>query len=370
MVSIAQLGEHQTVALRVVGSIPTTHPIYHESRDMAQLVAHSLWERGVVSSSLAIPTILNKGIILIKKLLYVFFVFYIHIVYSIHNDVSKNSGMFLNIKNIESECLHVNLVSPEYVCSSKDHIRLAVYEFLNKKQIDEIIIFLPGAGFYANHLYQKMAYGFLQNQKNIVLMDLRGHGLSDGRRGDAPSVFHVMEDIQSVIKHYKMRYQNCKIILAGHSSGAGALINYSQTELIQPDEYIFVTPYLGSRNTKLFKKNNNFIKKVRWWFYIINGIFNIDYFKHRYTVYFNYNAIDRNINPCVVDAYSYEMSLATSPQDPTLIRKIKTPMKIFLAGNDELFDNEEIIKIIGKDNVYVVPHATHLDILLNEQLYL
>ena len=27
MVSVAQLVEHQTVALRVVGSIPTTHPI-------------------------------------------------------------------------------------------------------------------------------------------------------------------------------------------------------------------------------------------------------------------------------------------------------------------------------------------------------
>ncbi len=27
------------------------------SRDVAQLVAHSLWERGVASSSLAIPTI-------------------------------------------------------------------------------------------------------------------------------------------------------------------------------------------------------------------------------------------------------------------------------------------------------------------------
>jgi hypothetical protein len=27
MVSVAQLAEHQTVALRVVGSNPTTHPI-------------------------------------------------------------------------------------------------------------------------------------------------------------------------------------------------------------------------------------------------------------------------------------------------------------------------------------------------------
>ena len=82
MVGVAQLVEHQVVVLGVEGSIPSAHPIFlYESskkaceraqnelqyyyhflcnctcRDVAQLVAHSLWERGVASSSLAIPTI-------------------------------------------------------------------------------------------------------------------------------------------------------------------------------------------------------------------------------------------------------------------------------------------------------------------------
>lgn len=72
MVNVAQLVEHQVVALRVVGSIPTIHPTKIQKvtckslkntytgkifiRGVAQLVAHSLWERGVVSSSLATPT--------------------------------------------------------------------------------------------------------------------------------------------------------------------------------------------------------------------------------------------------------------------------------------------------------------------------
>ena len=81
MVDVAQLVEHQIVALVAVGSIPTIHPINQifflalcvkkiyifyvsygigTSRDVAQLVAHSLWERGVASSSLAIPTIFHS----------------------------------------------------------------------------------------------------------------------------------------------------------------------------------------------------------------------------------------------------------------------------------------------------------------------
>ncbi len=68
MVDVAQSVEHQIVALRAVGSNPTIHPKYEvakivcyckllkDCRGVAQLVAHSLWERGVVSSSLAAPT--------------------------------------------------------------------------------------------------------------------------------------------------------------------------------------------------------------------------------------------------------------------------------------------------------------------------
>ncbi len=68
MVDVAQLVEHQVVALGAVGSIPTIHPIIGWIiliRGMAQLVAHSLWERGVVSSSLAAPT--TKNLTFLKK---------------------------------------------------------------------------------------------------------------------------------------------------------------------------------------------------------------------------------------------------------------------------------------------------------------
>ena len=90
MVELAQLVEHQIVVLGVMGSSPIFHPkkfkffvdilkhlfIINASidhiymicsinkdikmcRGVAQLVAYSLWERGVVSSSLAAPTIKN-----------------------------------------------------------------------------------------------------------------------------------------------------------------------------------------------------------------------------------------------------------------------------------------------------------------------
>lgn len=84
MVDVAQLVEHQIVALRAVGSSPTIHPkkitnflaiikknlrLINVIRGVAQLVAHSLWERGVVGSSLATPTSFKNSLI---SLIYLF----------------------------------------------------------------------------------------------------------------------------------------------------------------------------------------------------------------------------------------------------------------------------------------------------------
>jgi hypothetical protein len=57
--------ERQIVVLDVAGSSPVAHPRFSASsskifavlrRGVAQLVAHSLWERGVAGSSPAAPT--------------------------------------------------------------------------------------------------------------------------------------------------------------------------------------------------------------------------------------------------------------------------------------------------------------------------
>lgn len=69
MVGVAQLVEHQIVVLDVAGSSPVAHPSkYMICRGVAQLVAHSLWERGVASSSLAAPTISLNHMLAISAL--------------------------------------------------------------------------------------------------------------------------------------------------------------------------------------------------------------------------------------------------------------------------------------------------------------
>ena len=49
----------------------TLHNLIYINRGVAQLVAHSLWERGVASSSLAAPTILLRDYMKLSRLLFI-----------------------------------------------------------------------------------------------------------------------------------------------------------------------------------------------------------------------------------------------------------------------------------------------------------
>jgi acylglycerol lipase len=74
----------------------------------------------------------------------------------------------------------------------------------------------------------------------------------------------------------KSLYPNVPLYVGGHSSGAGMILNYSghhNNTAIQG--YLFVTPYLG-RNASVFKEHadqaTSFIKSVRSWVFILNGL--------------------------------------------------------------------------------------------------
>ena len=53
MVNVAQLVEHQVVALRVVGSIPTIHPILRRSQESYGVIGPSINPWGLSKNSVA-----------------------------------------------------------------------------------------------------------------------------------------------------------------------------------------------------------------------------------------------------------------------------------------------------------------------------
>ncbi len=265
-----------------------------------------------------------------------------------------------------------NLTKPEFV-ESTDKTKLAYYTFMPNNPTN-IVIFYHGSGLYNNKIYQSV--GLKLKEKNIgcYMVDLRGHGLSEDKRGDAPSIKQVWQDVDTIVNLVKQEHPNSKIYLAGHSSGAGLLINYNAFKNnLDIAGYIFLAPYLGPMSKTIkadAKPYGNFVIKARIWVFILNQIFNSNWLKHVPAVYFN-NTQEQKNDPLIVPHYTYTMSSATTPYNTKeLFEKLKTPFAIYIGEQDEQFIPEKTVEykqyspVSEESTAQILPNAKHLSILL------
>jgi acylglycerol lipase len=266
----------------------------------------------------------------------------------------------------------VDLATPEFLKAS-DGIQLAHYNFSDAAD-EKIVILYAGAGLYGNKSYQWVAKA-LQEKYGIgcYIFDIRGHGHSEGSRGDASSIERVLLDVTEAISFVKTKHPHAKVYLAGHSSGAGLIINYAaNTRQKLEDGYIFLAPYLGPKSdTARVHKNSadSFIKRVRIWVYILGSIFPNSFVAHSKAVFFNYPDAILQADPLIVPFYTFIMSMATTPYEVnTLMQKIDKPVGIFIGNNDEQFLPEKVIAykdlIHASVHAEIVENAGHLSILL------
>lgn len=94
--------------------------------------------------------------------------------------------------------------------------------------------------------YDRMA-GYLTEAGIAVLgIDLRGHGLSEGRRGHTTPRSEVLDDISMMLEKAESLYPGVPIVLYGHSMGGNICLDYrargSKNEL--PVKYIVSAPWL------------------------------------------------------------------------------------------------------------------------------
>lgn len=258
-----------------------------------------------------------------------------------------------------------------YFLTASDGIRLAYYPFVSKNPT-ALVIFYHGAGLYSNKALQWLAQE-LQEKYTLgcYLIDVRGHGHSEGIRGDTPRIEQVWHDVDTVVEHVKKIHPDIPLFLAGHSSGSGLLINYNAygktTDKV--NGYLFLAPYLGPNSGTLKEHKNpeqNFVKKARVWVYILNSIFSWDFLKHIHAVFFNYPQYVLEEDPLIVTSYSYAMSSATTPYETNkLFMQLKKPFALYIGQDDEQFIPEKVVAFKKENSIAeIIPSAKHLSIFL------
>jgi alpha-beta hydrolase superfamily lysophospholipase len=88
-----------------------------------------------------------------------------------------------------------------------------------------VLVFVHGLAEHSGR-YQFPVNHFVPRGFTIYAMDLRGHGHSEGRRGYAESIDHLLGDIRSFLSFVKEREPKRKVFLVGHSFGGQLVLNY------------------------------------------------------------------------------------------------------------------------------------------------
>lgn len=236
------------------------------------------------------------------------------------------------------------------VISSTDNLKLHYVAFLHENA-KATLLFYHGGGANAFAGYTKFAENLAREHMiNVYLFDIRGHGMSEGRRGDCLSIESLWQDISSALAFVKGKH-NGKFFVGGHSSGAGLLLNYMNWDSRDKDidGLIFIAPQFGhTLDTKLENNNEPEFAEVSVIKIFLNRLTGGRAFAHDYAVFFNYDKKMSEKNSLVM-AYTVNMALAVTPKDAEkLLKQLRVDTLILFSKQDELLDYKKLQKFLVK----------------------
>jgi acylglycerol lipase len=131
----------------------------------------------------------------------------------------------------------------EYRWTTKDNFRLYAKSWEPDSPPRGIINLVHGLGEHINR-YQLWSETFVNEGYAVLGFDHRGHGRSEGKRGDIPSFDFFMNDLDLLLQQAEIIFPQIPIILYGHSLGGNIVINYVLRDRKKPQCVIATSPWL------------------------------------------------------------------------------------------------------------------------------
>ena len=212
-----------------------------------------------------------------------------------------------------------------------------------------VVVLFHGAGANMNVGYLDLVKALHETGGDAVLVpDVRGHGMSSGDRGYAPSKEQVWSDVDTWIDFARARYPRAQVVLAGHSAGSALALNYLTrhrcANAAPIAAIVMVAPYWGARqslrnpscrvandlNVPSFSTSDAQVFMA----YALSGE---ERLRREIAVRFNYPDEMARLADLVV-GYTPEMAMAVSPLDvERQLRELQTPTLVLAAEDDSLF---------------------------------
>ncbi|MFQ6089548.1 MAG: alpha/beta hydrolase [Candidatus Methanofastidiosia archaeon] len=243
-----------------------------------------------------------------------------------------------------------------HLLTTSDNIVLFLRAWEPRKKTDKAILILHGITAHSGP-YEPMAKPLSTLGFSVFGLDLRGHGLSDGNRGDYPSRKRLIKDLCETISFLKQKFSI--LILLGHSLGVASsliaathcpgdidgLILLSAGTEIKPGVY----PTLSAK------------EKLRILFYSI-------FFPGKPVISYERNGMVGLDDPLFNFNITLRFLRAFNPKKIKIdkISNTNLPLFVGIGEHDEIFSVESAQKLfdeIPSDNkkFFVIPGGKHAD---------
>lgn len=247
-----------------------------------------------------------------------------------------------------------------------------LFSYVYKTESNTTIILLHGI-LSSSYLMNKTA-GLLKEATNseVVALDFRGHGQSDGKLGDVDYINQYADDLEDVISEIKKEKPNQKIILAGHSMGGGIILRYAMKEnKPKIDGYLLFAPHLGVNSPTV--KTTSSVEEQAFIKLHINRIIGLKMMNAiGDTTHNNLPVLFFNLPETMpITKYSYRANESMSPLDYKKgLNAIDKPLLVVVGSEDEAFDAYKFSSAVTENStgeVHVVENETHNGIRHNKK---
>jgi len=113
----------------------------------------------------------------------------------------------------------------EYSLDTQDSLTLFGRGWLPDQGPSSLVCLVHGLGEHSGR-YAHLAEYLTRSGFGVLIIDLRGHGASQGLRGHTPSMEAFMADLDLLVGEAERRYTGLPCFLYGHSLGGLLVLNY------------------------------------------------------------------------------------------------------------------------------------------------
>jgi len=214
-----------------------------------------------------------------------------------------------------------------------------VYSSENK----DVLILIHGSGSESRYLASLASSIAEAKIATVLTPDLRGHGESDGKRGDLDYIGQLENDTEDIIAYSKQNLGAKQLILAGHSSGGGFVLRFiGNPKNANVDKAIMLAPYLGYSAPTVKPNSGGWVtvalKRIVG-LSMLNKI-GIRMLNGLPVLFFNLPEVYND--KLQVPSYSFRMTLNFTPENYREdIKKIDIPCLVLVGAQDESFYPEQ-----------------------------